>query len=145
MANSFYVDSCIYLNLWQKEEDKKQGILYWKLVKEFFEKIDNENSIIYYSVFLLKKLRFILPEEEYNKKRKLFELYSKFIKITISKEEFTHARKIESELKYKISFFDIIHMLLSKKSNSILITRDRKLLEAAKKYSVIARKPEDYL
>jgi len=36
-------------------------------------------------------------------------------------------------------------MLLTKKTNSILITRDRKLLKLAKKYKINAKKPEEIL
>ncbi|MBI5065099.1 PIN domain-containing protein [Candidatus Woesearchaeota archaeon] len=140
---SFYVDSCIYLNLWQKEE--VNGIPFWRFAKEFFEKYNSENFIIYYSGFLLKELTFILSESEFEEKRSLFAYSRNFKKIILSREEFDQARKIESEEKYEISFYDIIHMLLAKKTNSILITRDSKLLITAKKYSVEAKKPEELL
>ena len=142
---SFYVDSCIYLNLWQEEGDPSKGIPYWKISKDFFEKFDNEETIIYYSGFLLKEMKFILTEEIYKKKRKLFDSSPNFKKICISSEELNKAREIESELKYKISFFDIIHLLLSIKTNSILITRDRKLLDIAKDYQATAKRPEELL
>ena len=58
-------------------------------------------------------------------------------------EEYESAREIESELNYVISLYDILHMLLARKTNSILITRDKILLEIAKKYSVIAKRPEE--
>lgn len=142
---SFYVDSCIYLNLWQEEGDPAKGVPYWKIAKEFFEKFDNEETVIYYSGFLLKELKFILSEEYYCKKRKLFDVSPNFKKIEISDEELDRARKIESELNYEISFFDIIHLLLSMKTKSILITRDKKLLDVAKRYQAIAQKPEELL
>lgn len=145
MKNFFYVDSCIYLNLWQKERGKKLKIPYWKLAKLFFEKIEEEESIIYYSGFLLKELKFILTEEEFNQKRKLFESSPNFQRIKLSQNEFNLARAIEKESNFKISFFDIIHMLLARKTNSVLITRDKKLLKIAKRYSVIAKKPEEIL
>jgi len=142
---SFYVDSCIYLNLWQEEGDPSKGIPYWKIAKDFFEKFDNEETIIYYSGFLLKELKFILTEEEFNNKRKLLDSRPNFRKIDISDEELSKARKIESELNYEISFFDIIHLLLSIKTNSILVTRDRKLLDISKNYEAVAKRPEELL
>ena len=60
--NKFYVDSCIYINLWQKEGNKRFGKPYWKIAKEFFEKYNN-NSMFYYSGFLLKELKHILIED----------------------------------------------------------------------------------
>ena len=141
----FYVDTCIYLNLWQEEGDEKSGIPYWKSAKDFFEKYDNDDSTIYYSGFLLKELKFILGDQEFNQKHQLFRQSPNFEKIFISDNEYGQARSIEYELNYGISFFDIIHMLLAKKSDSILITRDKKLLNTAGKYSVIAKRLEELL
>ncbi len=145
IKNSFYIDSCIYLNLWQKEGDETKGIPYWMIAKIFLEKFDNEESILYYSGFILKELKFTLSKEEFMKKERLFKESPNFKKLILSKEEFEIARKIELEIKYEISFFDIIHTLLAKKSNSILITRDKKLLEVAKKYLINAKRPEEIL
>ncbi len=145
MLHRFYVDTCIYLNLWQKEGNKIYGIPYWRLAKNFFEKFDNEEITFHYSGFVLKELKFILPEDEFKMKSKLFNSLPRFKKIKLSREEFEEARKIESEEKYGIGFYDIIHMILARKSRSILITRDKKLLELSKKCNVEAKKPEDLL
>jgi predicted nucleic acid-binding protein len=142
--NKFYVDSCIYINLWQKEGNKRFGKPYWKIAKEFFEKYNN-NSMFYYSGFLLKELKHILIEDIYNKKRKEFHNAQNFRKLNISTRLLDQAREIEIEIDYKIGFFDIVHMLIAKKSNSILITRDKKLLEVAQEYSILAKKPEELL
>ncbi len=139
---SYYVDSCIYLNLWKKEIDNQNPL--WKFAKEFFDKVENENSIIYYSGFLLKELMFILTTEEYLDKRELFESSPNFKKVTLSKEELNLASKIKTKSN-EISFYDIIHMLLAKQTNSILITRDKLLMQLAKKHSIITMKPEDIL
>ncbi len=139
----YYVDSCIYLNLWKKEVDDF-GNLLWKFAKEFFEKAEDENSIIYYSGFLLKELMFLLSTEEYLNKRELFESSPSFKKVMLSSEEYDLARKIKNE-NSQISFYDIVHMLLAKKTGSILITRDKLLIEIAKLFSVEARKPEEIL
>ena len=141
----FYVDTCIYLNLWQKEEDERLGIPYWKSARDFFEKYDNDDSTIYYSGFLLKELKFILGDQEFNQKHQLFRQSPNFERIFISDNEYDQARNIEYELNYGISFFDIIHMLLAKKSDSVLITRDKKLLNTAGKYSIMAKRLEELL
>ena len=141
---SFYVDTCIYLNLWQKEGDEKFGIPYWKLAKEFFEKVESENKTVYYSGYLLKELSFILTESEFTKKRLMFESSHNFKRIKLTLNEYELARKIESKDR-GVGFYDIIHMLLSKKTNSILVTRDRALLKLAKKYNIRAKNPEQIL
>ncbi|MDD5191677.1 MAG: type II toxin-antitoxin system VapC family toxin [Candidatus Nanoarchaeia archaeon] len=142
MKKSYYIDTCIYLNLWQKEIDDLTKTPLWKFTKEFLEKVETENSVIYYSGFILKELKFILTDEEFGKKRVLFESSPNFRRIFLSEEEFNLARKIEKESNHEVSFYDIIHMLLAKKTGSILVTRDKKLLEFSEKYSVIAKKPE---
>ncbi len=133
----YYVDSCIYLNLWKKEVDES-GNLLWKFAKEFFEKAEDENSIIYYSGFLLKELMFILSTEEYLNKRELFESSPNFKKVMLSQEEYDLAGKIKNE-NAQISFFDIIHTLFAKKTDSILVTRDKELIEFAKSINVEAK------
>ena len=141
----FYVDTCIYLNLWQKEKEETLGIPHWKSAKDFFEKCDNKDSIIYYSGFLLRELEFILDSPEFNQKHQLFRQSPNFERIFLSEGEYNQARIIEYELNYGISFFDVMHMLLAKKSDSILITRDKELLDTAGKYSVIAKQLEELL
>ena len=139
----YYIDTCIYLNLWQKEEIN--GIKLWKYAKDFLESIDKKSETIYYSGFIFKELMHILAEEEFQKKKILFESSPNFKKVILSEREFQIARQIEKETKSSVSFFDIIHMLLAKKTNSILITRDNKLIQISKKYGVEVKKPEELL
>ena len=138
---SYYVDSCIYLNLWKKEVDDFGNKL-WEFAKDFFEKAENEDAIIYYSGFLLKEFIFLLSTEEYLQKRDLFDSSPNFKKVVLSKEEYELVRKISKSNK-QLSFYDIIHLLLAKKTNSTLITRDRLLIQLSKDYSVEAKKPEE--
>ena len=137
------MDSCIYLNLWKKEVDGS-GNLLWKFAKEFFEKAESENSIVYYSGFLLKELMFTLSTEEYLDKRELLESSPNFKKVILSEEEYDLARTIKDE-NAQISFYDIIHTLLANKTCSILVTRDKELIEFAKSINVEAKKPEEIL
>ncbi len=123
---NYYIDSCIYLNLWQKEKSRTGSPL-WKFVKNFLEKIEETNSTIYYSGFLLKELSFILTESEFNKKRLMFESAPNFRKLILTLKEYELAKNIDA--KNGIGFYDTIHLLLAKKSNSVLITRDKKLLK----------------
>lgn len=143
MKESYYVDTCIYLNIWQKET--VNGVELWKLAKELFDKLEESESIIYYSGFVLKELKYILTEKEFNQKRDLFNSNPKFIKETLTEKEYEEARKIESQIKGEMGFYDIMHMLLARKTNSILITRDRNLIEVANKFGVETKKPEEIL
>ena len=129
---SYYIDTCIYLNLWQKEESFS-GIKYWKIAQRLFELIEENNENVYYSGFILKEMSFILNKKEFEDKIKLFEATSNFKKIFIEKSEMDDARKIEDEIGFEVSFYDIIHMILARKSKSILVTRDKRLMKIAKK------------
>ncbi len=120
MEKRYYVDTCIYLNLWQKEVEKKTGIKLWKLAQRFFEKAEENDSTIYYSGFVLKELSYILNRGEFYRKKVLFEYSPNFSRLVLSKEEFEEAREIERNIESEISFLDIVHILLARKSNSIL-------------------------
>jgi predicted nucleic acid-binding protein len=143
MIESFYVDTCVYLNLWKKEGDASLGTPYWILAKRFFERFENKEVIFYYSEFVLRELQSKLTAEEFYEILKMFK-ENKFKKIYSSEEDVARAREIESDIAYYISFYDILHILLSKRSDSVLITRDKKLIEIAGRYSVIAKRPEEH-
>lgn len=140
---SYYVYSCIYLNLWKKEVDEKGNPL-WKFAKEFFEKAEDENSIVYYSGYLLKELMFVFDEKRFIDKLELFNFSPNFKRVNLTKEEYEIAKKIKKE-NIEISFYDIIHMLLAKQTNSVLITRDNFLIDLAKRYRVGVKRPEESL
>jgi len=120
------------------------GNLLWKFAKEFFEKAENEHSMIYYSGFLLKELMFVLSTEEYLNKLELFESSPNFKRVILSEEEYHLAEEIKNE-NLQISLYDIIHVLLTKKTNSILVTRDKELIEFARGIDVEVKKPEEIL
>ena len=143
MKKSYYVDTCIYLNLWKKEYN--ENLQLWEFAKDFLEKIEERGDVIYYSGFIMKELIFTLSKEEYIKKRKLFNSNPNFIKEVLTNEEYEEGRNIEIQLKGEIGFYDILHILLSRKTNSILITRDKKLLEVANRMGIEAKKPEEIL
>ena len=143
MKKSYYVDTCIYLNIWQKEV--VNSVELWKLSKEFFDKIEERENMIYYSGFILKELMYLLSENEFKQKREMFSSNPRFIKEILTSEEYEEAREIEIKIKDEISFYDIIHILLAKKTKSILITRDKKLIETPKSLGVDVKKPEEIL
>ena len=73
----------------------------------------------------------------------MFRTTPNFKKLKLKLSEYELAKRIDS--KNNVGFYDTIYLLLSKKSNSILITRDKKLLKLAKKYRIAAKKPEEIL
>lgn len=139
---NFYVDTCVYLNLWKKETDEKGNAL-WFFAKNFFEFTSINNYKIYYSGFILKELMFLISVENYIEKREFFESNVLFEKIVLTDEEYRRAIKIKSKFNTNCSLFDIIHIFLSKKSNSILVTQDKELISLASELGVIAKMPQE--
>ncbi|MBC8500422.1 MAG: hypothetical protein ISS25_03635 [Nanoarchaeota archaeon] len=137
---NFYVDTCIYLNLWKKET--RQGKPFWKYANDFFEKVKVSKNIVYYSGFVLKELTYKLTEEEFKEKTRLFRSKN-YKRIFPSDKDLKLASKIESMTKFEISYYDILHFILSKNTNAILVTRDKKLIRFARKNFVNAKRPEE--
>ncbi|MFA5888145.1 MAG: PIN domain-containing protein [Candidatus Nanoarchaeia archaeon] len=139
--SGYYVDSCIYINLWNKEEGQNKNP--WEMAENFFTKHQQER--IYYSGFVLRELQFVLSADKFNRCKMAIITRLNFRRLFLSDIEMVIARKIESEINYEISFYDIIHMLLAKQVDAMLITRDKKLIKIAAKYGVEAKLPEEAL
>lgn len=135
---NYYLDSCIWLNLFKKEKH------YWKIAENFIKMILFSTDEITYSGFILKELKFKLNKNKFNEKVDFLKQEKKFNFIKSTQEDYNLARKIESEFNFEISFFDCLHISICKRLNFILITRDKLLIEKAKKY-VIIKRPEELL
>lgn len=142
MKKSFYVDSCIYLNLWLKEGDKSLGKPYWEIASDFLDFVDKSDDCeLISSNFVLKEIEsrlnnFNVSRMDYIKTK------SRFVKAT--EKDYNFARKLESEMSYAISFYDCLHISLCKRLGFILVTRDKDLIKIAKRH-VWVSKPENLL
>lgn len=144
MSQGFYIDTCIWLNLFKKEGDENKGFPYWKIAQDFIERVMFSNDkIIIYSGVILRELQIKLSEKEYNKKRDFFENEPKLIKVEVLQEDKINARKLESKYNFEISFYDLIHISIVKRLNIILVTRDKQLINIAKENNVCAKRPEE--
>ncbi len=141
---SFYLDTCIWLNLFKKEGDSSRGVPYWKIARDFIEKVMfSKNEEIIYSGLILREIKFKIGNEDILKEKLLFlkEEY-KFRFVEVTEEDYSFARKLESELKYELSFYDCLHIAICKRLNFILVTRDKDLIKIAKRY-ISVEKPEN--
>jgi len=142
---SFYVDSVIWLNLFKKEGDPTKGVPYWKIAKEFIEKVMfSKDEEIVYSGFVLKEMKFKLDEDTFKEKQMFFKEEERISFVKATEEDYAFARKLESDIKYEISFFDCLHIAICKRLNFILVTRDDLLIKIARKF-IQADKPENLL
>lgn len=141
----YYVDTCIWLNLFKKEGDPHKGVPYWQSVKEFIEKIMFSDNEVIYSGFVLKELEHNLKDRTiFEEKQKFLKEELKFSFVKATPEDYDFARKMESEFNFEISFFDCMHTALCKRGGYLLVTRDNLLIEKAKKYVLVDR-PENLL
>jgi predicted nucleic acid-binding protein len=135
---TYYVDSCIWLNLFKKEGDETKGVPYWKIAKDFLDK----NNRLIISTIVLKELSFKV--ENFDQTMKFFK-DTEFVEIIKTKQEdYDLARKFEDEEEFKISFYDYLHVAIAKRLNIPLITRDKDLMDFANKH-IEVYKPEDLL
>ena len=132
------------MNLFKKEGDPSKGVPFWRLAKEFIERVmfsmDDE---IVYSGIVLRELQIKLDEAVFEEKRRWFAEESKFVKVEVVNDDKVEARKLESTYEFDISFYDLLHLVLVKRLGLTLVTRDRQLLDVARENGVRADKPED--
>ncbi|HLC54011.1 MAG TPA: PIN domain-containing protein [Candidatus Nanoarchaeia archaeon] len=142
MGNEYYLDTCIWLNLFKKEGDEKKGIPYWKLAKYFIERVEENNEKIIVSTIVLKEIYFV-ARDKFEFIRNFFK-ETEFIEIVRTNTgDYDLAREWESKDK-KLSFYDYLHIAITKRLNADLITRDEELIRFAKS-CVSAFKPEDLI
>ncbi|MCH7568025.1 MAG: PIN domain-containing protein [Nanoarchaeota archaeon] len=136
----YYLDSCIWLNLFKKEGDATKGIPYWKLAKDFIEQVEENNEKIIVSTIVLKELYFTTKNKF--EVIQAFLKESEFIKIVkTTPEDYEQAREWEKSHK-ELSFYDYLHVAIAKRLKVYLITRDEELINFAK-CQVEVFKPED--
>lgn len=140
----YYIDTCIWLNLFKKEGDPTKGIPYWQLAKEFLEKVlfSKDDSLVY-SGLVLRELQIKLREQAYQEKKRWFEEEPKFLKVEVIGDDKVEARKLESRYDFEISFYDLLHAVLAKRLGLVLVTRDEQLLKIAQEIGVQTAKPEE--
>lgn len=128
MKKNYYLDTCIWLNLFKKEVSLTEKIPYWKIVLDIIESIVKANGIIYVSTIVLKELYFISPEN-FKQITRYFK-QSDFIKlIKTTPEDYNLARTFEKEDGAKISFYDYLHIAIVKRLSCVFVTRDKDLIK----------------
>ncbi|MBI2147423.1 PIN domain-containing protein [Candidatus Woesearchaeota archaeon] len=142
MEKEYYLDSCIWINLFKKEGNPAKEVPYWILAKEFIEQVEHENRRIVVSTIVLKELSFQLGEK-WGDVQQFFK-EAEFIDIVkTSDDDYVFAREAEQRHGL-LSFYDYLHVFISKRLNTKLITRDNELIKFARNH-VEVFKPEQLL
>ncbi len=131
MEKRYYLDSCVWLNLFQKEGDATKGIPYWQIALNFIENIKNNKNKVYVSTIVLKELYYILGNKFHNVKT-YFEQTDFIVIIKTKNEDYNLARKFENEDDFQISFYDYLHVAIARRIDCVFVTRDKDLLDFAR-------------
>ncbi len=142
----YYVDTSIWLNLFKKEGDATKGVPYWKIAEDFVRFIvkSSEKRIVYTGI-VLRELQIHLHPKEYCEKRLFFEKGHECTRIEILNDDKKEARKLESQYRFTISYYDLLHLSITKRIGAVLVTRDRQLIEVSKENNVNVAKPEEII
>ena len=140
----YYIDTCIWINIFKKEYDFNKRKSIGKLSKKFIMKIiSSESDELFCSGIVLRELQLKLSPQEYAYAIDSIEEIDRFNRVEVIEEDKKNARKLESRYNFEISFYDLIHLVISKRLSLVLITRDTGLIKAAKQNGVDARTPEE--
>ncbi|MBN1385562.1 type II toxin-antitoxin system VapC family toxin [Candidatus Woesearchaeota archaeon] len=138
----YYIDSCIWLNLFKKEGDETRGKPYHELAEEFLNLAETRKDEVVISTFVLKELKYVLKEDFVVLTKRLNHMKLKLIEP--DQHDYSLARFYERLSDYRLSFGDCMHMAISKRYELLLITRDRKLLIFSRRF-ISAHRPEELL
>ncbi len=139
LKKTFYIDSCIWLNLFRKEGDESKGIPYWIYAKQFLEK----DYQIIVTPLIIREVSFKLRD----KLTAIIQFFKdhEFIRIIkVESKDYELARIYEKEDTYNLGFYDYLHVAIARRLDIPLITRDKELIIFARKY-IQVYKPEELL
>ncbi len=138
MKQKYYVDTCIWIDLY---EDRKgyNGELLGKFAAKFLFSLLKKQQVLIISKLLIKELKKYYAEEQIEG---MFRPFTRIIeKMFITKQQADEAKQIAEER--KIPAGDALHAILARDYALILVTRDNdfKKMEDIAKY----HKPEELI
>tara|TARA_Y100000310_G_scaffold334528_1_gene414529 strand:+ start:572 stop:1006 length:435 start_codon:yes stop_codon:yes gene_type:complete len=141
----FYLDTCIWLNLFKKEGNSKKGKPYWKIAEEFIETVIFSDNEIIYSNIVLREIEYVIANSSLFEERKCFmENEPKLSFVFMEKIDYDFARKLELKHNFELSFYDFLHIAICKRMNLVLVTRDNDMIRIGKNY-ISTDKPENLI
>lgn len=142
-SERYYVDTCVWLNLFNKEENPATGYRYWGAAQDFFDRVmESEEAIILISPVVLQEIKRKLGNAAYETVEQELNENDKILSIQLTDHDKADARKLESQYHFNISFGDLLHLILSRRFGATLVTRDRQLMDISNENQVTALYPE---
>ena len=139
MVQRYYIDTAIWRDLHENRTDRFRPIGEWAF--ELIKKIIEKREEVLYSELIITELSKDFTKED------IEEIFSSVSKEGIMKRvETTESQIREANIlrrKLKIPFGDIVHAIVTRDNNAVLVTRDHHF-EALTDIAVI-KKPEDLI
>ena len=134
----YYFDTCIWIDFFENREDRFRPLGEWAL--RLINKIIQENNTLLYSKLINKELNKFYTEELIKERFLIFpaEILKK---VAIIDEQIKESRILSKKL--KIPRDDVLHAIIARDNNAIMITRDKHFYELSN--ITIIKKPEDLI
>jgi hypothetical protein len=140
MIKNYYFDTCIWRDFYENRfgsGGRKLG----EIAANLFMYIIKNKKILNYSDFIVLELKRDYNPNEIELMLNFLFLSNILMKIEISKEDYVKSKQIGAEL--NIPPGDVLHAIISKKSNSILVSQDNHMQKL--KHLVEVKKPEEII
>lgn len=121
MQKRFYLDSCIWLDFFEDRSDSLKPLGEFAFM--FLKKCLNEKNPVIVSDIVTKELQLFLPDAHIQERMDVFSEI--IVKVEHSKSQAEEAKALWKKLDAKFPFFDILHAIIARDANAILVSRDR--------------------
>lgn len=119
----YYLDTCIWRDYFEDRRDNLRPIGEWAF--QLLRNIADEENIVIFSRIVLKELRRVYNEQE------IKSLFSIIPNELLLEAEVFSKQIAEAEIRAKILGIptnDVLHLIIARDNNAILVTRDKHLL-----------------
>ena len=125
VKQKFYLDPSIWRDYYENRSDRFRPLGDWAL--SLINKIIEDGDFILYSDFVIEELKVKYSEEEINNILEIVSKRNLLLKVEISQSQGKEAALICRQR--KVAFGDVLHSILSRDNNAIMVTRDKHFLE----------------
>ena len=139
MPQKYYIDTCIWRDFHENREDKYRPLGEWAF--NLFRMIRETKSKVLYSDLIIKELLVAYDEKNISQIFKIMQEEELLEKVEIGPEQIQEAIRLQR--KKNLPFGDLLHAILARDYNAIMVTRDRHFENFTD--IVVIKKPEDLI